>query len=310
MKLAIGFRSGWRVALTSVVMLTVFRLFSGGTAQATLSVLVDNGGTSFNITEYDFNTGTYLGLFTTYSMQRPLGMTADSTGNVYVADIGANTIEKFAPNGTHLATFTSPNLSDNEGMVVYNGILYSASYNTGNICTFSLSGSNLGVFATVDSSGLQGMVADASGNLYVADYNGASYGHTIQKVATNGTVTTFASVPNPIGMAIDSSGNIYASDPIYGHTINKISPAGTSLGSIVSSVFDYYMTMGSNDTIYAPLTTANTIEKYSSSGTDLGAFTTTGLDSPGAVLIIPEPSTALLLGAGAAALVLLRRRKH
>ena len=297
-----AFPLGW------MVLFAMLLLFSGQT-QAGSIVVVDNAGDN-SITKYDYTTGAYLGVFTIYPMARPLGMTADSNGNVYIADITSNTIEKFNVNGTHLATFTSPNLSDNEGMVVSNGFLYSASYNTGTITKFSLTGTDLGVFATIDSSGLQGVVADPVGNLYVSDYNGASHGHTIQKVASDGTVSQFANMGGepPIGLAIDSSGNIYASDPIYGLVVHKFSSSGVDLGDIITGTAAYYVTTDTKDVLFAPLIWSNAIEMYSGIGTDLGAFTTTGLNTPVALAIVPEPSTPFLLVAGAALLGFKRRQ--
>jgi len=287
----------------------VLLLFCGNANAQT--VLVVNGGNN-QITEYNYETGAYLGLFTTYSMERPFGMTTDGN-NVYIDDIASNTIEKFSLTGAHLLTFTSPYLSDDEGMVVSNGFLYAASYNNGTIEKFALDGTDLGVFATLGvgifgNGGLQGMVADPYGDLFVADYNGAHPG-TIQEVAPNGSFTQFATMSTPVGMAIDSSGNIYASDPIYGQLIDKFNSSGTNLGDIVTGQWAYYMTMGSNNVLYAPNTITNTIEMFSSTGTDLGAFTTTALDAPVSTLIIPEPSTWLLLVAGIVPLVGVRRRK-
>jgi len=291
------------------IVLPAALLFFVGNARAVSPfVLVDNYG-DYSITKYDYATGAYQGLFTSYSMQRPLGMTSDADGNVYIADLDANTIEKFSVGGTHLATFTSPNLSDNEGMVVSNGYLYSASYNNGIVEKFSLTGTDQGVFATVDARGLQGMVSDASGNLYVADYNGSSHGGTIQMVATNGSVTQFATMSTPIGMAIDTAGNIYASDPIYGHVVHKFTSSGADLGDIITGVHAYYMAMDASNVLYAPLDTP-AIEMYSTSGADLGLFTATALNSPLSVIIVPEPSAWILLLTGTAALVGFRRRKR
>lgn len=273
-------------------------------------VLVDNSGDN-TISKYDFATGAYLGLFTSYSMSRPVGMTSDSIGNVYVADINLNTIEKFAPDGTHLATFTSPNISDNEGMVITGGYLYSASYNNGKITKFALDGTDLGVFTTVDTRGLQGMVADSAGNIFVTDYNGDLHAGSIQRVATDGSVSLFASMGDPIGIAMDSSSNVYGTDPVYGQLIHKFAHSGLDEGVIVTGAFAYYISMGTNNVIYAPLTLNNTIEKYAADGTDLGAFTTTGVSSPVAdIIVVPEPSAVWLLAAGVPSLLWFRRRKH
>ena len=81
------------------------------------------------------------------------------------------------------------------------------------------------------------IVADASGNFFVAD----SQNHAIRKVTTNGMVTTFAGqlgvsgtangsgtnaqFNTPSGLAYDSGGNLFVTDTGNG-TIRKITPAG------------------------------------------------------------------------------------
>lgn len=84
---------------------------------------------------------------------------------------------------------------------------------------------------------VEGLAADASGNVYVAD----SENHTIRKVTSAGVVTTLAGsagaagnvdgqgtsarFSNPTGVACDSAGNIYVAD-YHNHTIRKVTPQG------------------------------------------------------------------------------------
>ena len=81
----------------------------------------------------------------------------------------------------------------------------------------------------------QGLVVDASGNVYIAD----TYNHRISKVTPAGVVSTFAGgvLGNvngtgtaarfyfPMELAMDDSGNIYVTDQ-GNHCIRKITPAG------------------------------------------------------------------------------------
>jgi sugar lactone lactonase YvrE len=82
-----------------------------------------------------------------------------------------------------------------------------------------------------------GAAVDSSGNVFVAD----TENHTIRKITPAGSVSTFAGLAGhrgaidgtgraarfdkPIGLVVDSAGNIYVAD--HGsHTIRKITPAG------------------------------------------------------------------------------------
>ncbi len=140
----------------------------------------------------------------------PNGVAVDTAGNVYVADLGNDTIRKVTPTGTvtTLAGLAgTPGAADGQGT--------SARF--------------------LHPSGL---TVGPMGNIYVAD----SGNHTIRLVTPAGKVTTLAGVAgspgntdgptnvaqfcDPRDVAVDRAGNVYVADTAN-HRIRKISTTGT-----------------------------------------------------------------------------------
>jgi sugar lactone lactonase YvrE len=138
------------------------------------------------------------GAATAASLNNPVGVTVDGTGNLYIADSQNNRIRKVATSGiisTVAGNGTASNSGDG-GLATAAGFNYTA-----------------------------GVVLDGSGNLYIADQGN----HRIRKVATDGIVTTVAgngtagysgdgglataaNLANPASMVVDGMGNLYISD--------------------------------------------------------------------------------------------------
>ncbi len=140
---------------------------------------------------------------------QPYGIAIDGSGNLYVTELGNNTVR----------------------MVTSGGVVTTLAGTAGS------AGSTDGTGTAARFNQPIGIAIDASGNLYVAD----STNNTIRKIASGGVVTTLAGSPgsagtadgtgsaarfhSPRGMATDAAGNIYVTDS-ENCTIRKVTPAG------------------------------------------------------------------------------------
>jgi sugar lactone lactonase YvrE len=194
------------------------------------------------------------------SFNNPLGVAVDSSGNLYVADVGNNEIRKIVISTGVVTTFagslssgsadgTGASASFNEpiGLAFYAGSLYVIDdYNseirkvvlpTGVVTTLAGNltwghADGIGTAATFDQP--SGITSDGKGNLYVCD-NGNSI---IRKfVISTGAVTTLAGTAfvhgsndgtgpaaqfyYPFGIAADALGNVFVSDQ-YNNEIRQI----------------------------------------------------------------------------------------
>jgi sugar lactone lactonase YvrE len=151
----------------------------------------------------------------------PRGMAVDASGNVYVADTQNGTIRKITPSGS-VSTFS--------GVA---GVI----------------GSQNGVGTNAQFYAPQGLAADNSGNIYVADSANA----IIRKINPAGAVSTLAGVATnfnsldgagvnarfyqPEALTVDGAGNVYVADT-WNHTIRKVTSGGSV--STLAGLAGYY----------------------------------------------------------------------
>ena len=135
------------------------------------------------------------------------GAATDAQGNVLVADTGNHTIRRVTPDGVVSTIAGSPGRANST-----DGVTSAARFN-----------------------GPRALVADASGNIYVADTGN----RLIRKITPDGSVTTLAGNRGaaaaadgtgdaaaflaPAALALDSSGNLLVGDATL---IRKVTPAG------------------------------------------------------------------------------------
>ncbi len=198
------------------------------------------------------------GVGTAAAFDHPEGIVADASGNLFVADGHNNVVRKIVIAtgavstyaGTSVAAFNngpiaSATFNDPYGMTidasgnlyvtdVLNNCIRKITVSTGMVTTYAGSGTQgltNGSAATATFYYPLGCAFDSDGNMYVSD----TYNNVIRKVASNGTVTTFAgsgvsgaadgpaasaTFNFPIGIVVNGNG-IYVADT-HNNSIRKI----------------------------------------------------------------------------------------
>jgi kumamolisin len=200
-------------------------------------------------------TGLANGTGTGAQFNYPTGIAVDSSGNLYIADLYNNVIRKVTsagvvttPYGNLQGTAGNTDGTGNDGsgnsahfyyprdiaVDIPNNLLYVSDEGSNQIRKINMSSgqvSTIGNPASSPFSEPKGIAVDSSGTVYVADYSN----NVIRKITTGGTIsilagssayaagyadgaaTTQALFNNPIGLAVDSSKNVYVTD--YGNEV-------------------------------------------------------------------------------------------
>jgi len=189
-------------------------LFIADTANVVIRKVDTNGTITTVAGIFDGGSGGYSGddgAATNASLNWPLGVAVDATGNLFITDSGNNVIRKMDTNGI-ITT------------VAGNG-------------TYGYSGDG-GAATNASLDWPSGVAMDVSGNLFIAD----TFNSVIRKVDPNGVITTVAgngtygysgdggaatnaSLNQPSGVAVDIFGNLFIADT-YNNVIRKVDPNG------------------------------------------------------------------------------------
>lgn len=180
----------------------------------------------------------------------PLGVAADKSGNIYIADNGNAVIRKVDSSNTITTFAADPTFSDLVSLAVDTaGNIYSADEGacvirkitpTGAISVvagnFTCGYNGDGILATTaELNTSYGIAVDSHGNLYIGD----TLNNRIREVNRSGIILTIAGTGtcgfsgdggvaisamlcNPVGLTVDTSGNVYFADE-FNLRVRKIS---------------------------------------------------------------------------------------
>ena len=176
----------------------------------------------------------------------PHGLAFDENGNLYVSQTGSGAIRKISADGTSVSTLVqtttvggvTTTYFNNPWQIAYHsGYLYVTEVSGHKISKVDITNGSVTVLAgsgtlgiangtgtAAQFSGPRGIVVDANGIVYVADYSN----HRICKITTDVSVTTLAgsgvgtvstdgigvaaTFRSPAGLALDGMGNLYVGD--------------------------------------------------------------------------------------------------
>ena len=231
-------------------------------------------------------------------LNNPTALAFDHSGNLFVADHAAQTIFKFAPDGTRSVAVTGVHLSDGNGLAfdAANNLFVlspSGEYHVGGtILKFSPDGTR-STFAT--GVGLPYSLAiDPSGNLFVSDWDTGS----IYKLTPKGEKRTFATTEIAAkNLACDQAGNLFVGVPLK-RSIFKYEPGGAK-SDFATNIIVNTLAVDKAGNVYVG-DTGNTIFKFTSAGikSDFAKVTTSprsfAFDASGDLFVAESFSGAIL----------------
>jgi len=289
------------VAKANIPLVALFALFANAPAARGDIMYVSNYGYG-QILKFDTVTGANLGVVADTVNGGPMGLTFDSSGSLYTANLTGPTIEKFTPAGVGTTLVNKAgSYWDPYALVADNANnLYVANAANDSVEKITPAGATSSFAYTGLHSFPCGLAFDNAGNLFVAL---ASY-NTILKLAPNGAASLFATASGPLGLAFDKTGNLYVSE---WNVIERFTPDGVR--SFFANCHDGALGLAfdSAGNLYAANFHATTIDKFTPDGTR-SVFASTALVEPAFMVIVPEPGSPILLVVGATLLRLGARR--
>jgi DNA-binding beta-propeller fold protein YncE len=265
------------------------------------------------IVKYD-TVGNSLGVFANTGLSDPRGLAFDSAGNLYVANYISNSLSKFDSQGNYLpAESIAMGLNFSLGVAVdASGFIYVSNESSARLRKFDAAGNLLATSVTGNTP--TALAFDNAGTLRVANRTGntiASYDTNLNLLS--GTIST--ELNRPRGLAIDTSGNIYAANA-FTDDISKFSGSGSYLGRIGNSTNmnnPYGLAFDSEGYLYVANELSRTIAKFSPTGSFVTSWAT-GAVSPRFIAFhftpVPEPGTMALGAIAMVAAVLAKRRSR
>jgi sugar lactone lactonase YvrE len=216
------------------------------------------------------------------TLSNPHGVAIDqSSGNVYVADTGNNRIEKFDASGNFLLAFGADVGGPGANTCT-------------SICSAGTSGSSPGQFTTAEFVAVDNSAGPSVGDVYVADTGDnrvSKFDSAGNLVASWGTGGQLSSFEHPLaGLTVDTSGDLIVFDT------NSTQYVFSQSGSSASKTTLTRVTLPNGVAVdaagnFLKVNGDRSVEKFGSSGNDLGQVSSEPAFPNGANAIAIEPGS-------------------
>ncbi|HEU5260233.1 MAG TPA: pre-peptidase C-terminal domain-containing protein [Gemmatimonadales bacterium] len=129
-----------------------------------------------------------------------------------------------------------------------------------------------------------GLAVGSTGDLFVGDVTG----DRVVRVSAQGVVTTFAEVPNPLGLAFDASGALLVAS--VDGAVYRVMPQGQATRYITDATIPFWIAVAPDGRIWLTDLSDRSLRRYSSTGQFEARFdaTAVGGSGPGPLAIGPS----------------------
>jgi hypothetical protein len=255
------------------------------------------------------------------------------TGLMVPHSIAVSGSNLFVPNGSNIKTvgeYTTSGATVNASLITvmspFVGGLGGIAVSGSNLFIEDTSDNSIGEYttsgATVNASLITGLpsgpmgIAVSGSKLFVVSF----FAGTIGEYTTSGATVNAALITGltpvdqfggphagPFGIVVSGS-NLFVTNSQAG-TIGEYTTSGATVNASLVSGLNVPLGLAqSGSNLFVAELGNGTIGEYTTSGATVNASLITGLDSPFGIVVVPEPSTALLLSAGFVGLAVRARR--
>ncbi len=219
-------------------------------------------------------------------LDTPDGAALDSTGTLYVTDVGSSLVLKLTAGSSAQDVLPFTGLNFPGGVAVDStGALYVADTFNDRVVKLAAGSSTQEVLPFAGLHNPQGVAVDSTGALYVTD---TDHDRVVKLAAGSSTqeVLPFTGLHGPLGVAVDSTGTVYITDNGNSRVVKLAAgSSGQDMLPFTSLSNPWGVAVDSTGNVYVTDTGNNRVVKLAAGSSTQEVLPFTGLNSPRGVAV-------------------------